>query len=98
MPWFRAVMMSWMYERAKRHMSRNREAYQPFQLDTGPGAYKRVVLTHRNAVTTAVKRVAGTPCVDVQEKKEVLQADLEWNVSFLQETGSFCRNREQKVN
>ena len=26
MPWFRAVMTSWMYERAKRHMSRNTEA------------------------------------------------------------------------
>ena len=38
MPWFRAVMTSWMYERAKRHMSRNTEAYQSFQLDIGPGA------------------------------------------------------------
>ena len=26
MPWFRAVMTSWMYERAKRRFSRNREA------------------------------------------------------------------------
>ena len=58
MPWFRAVMTSWMYERAKRRMSRNTEAYQHFQLDSGPGAYKRAFLTHRNAVTTAVKRVA----------------------------------------
>ena len=40
MPWFRAVMTSWMYEPAKRHMSRNAEAYQSFQLDIGPGAYK----------------------------------------------------------
>ena len=54
MPWFRAVMTSWMYERAKRHMSSNTEAYQSFQLDIGPGAYKRAFLTHRNAVTTAV--------------------------------------------
>ena len=38
MPWFRAVMTSWMYERAKRHMSRNTEAYQSFQLDIGLGA------------------------------------------------------------
>ena len=30
MPWFRAVMTLWMYELAKRHMSRNTEAYQPF--------------------------------------------------------------------
>ena len=93
----RAVMTSWMYERAKRHMSRNTEAYQSFQLDIGPGAYKRAVLTHRNAVTTAVKRVAGAPCVTEDEKKEVLRADLERNVSLCLHN-SFCRNREQKVN
>ena len=96
MPWFRAVMTSWMYERAKRHMSRNTEAYQSFQLDIGPGAYKRAFLTHRNAVTTAVKRVAGAPCVTEDEKKEVLRADLERNVSLCLHN-SFCRNREQKV-
>ena len=49
MPWFRTVMTSWIYERAK--------------LDIGPGACKRAFLTHRNAVTTALKRVAGAPCV-----------------------------------
>ena len=48
MPWLRAVMKSWMYERAKLHMSRNTEAYQSFQLDIGPGAYKRAFLTHGN--------------------------------------------------
>ena len=90
-------MTSWIYEHAKRHISRNTEAYQTFQLDIGPGAYKRVFLTHRNAVTTAVKRVAGNPCVTDQEKKDVLQADLERNVS-LRLHSSFCRNREQKVN
>ena len=66
MPWFRAVMTSWMHERAKRHLSRNTDGYQTFQLDKEPGAYERVFLTHRNAVTTAVKRVAGTPCVNDQ--------------------------------
>ena len=40
MPWFRAVTTSWMYERAKRRFSRNREAYRSFQLEIGPGAYK----------------------------------------------------------
>ena len=72
MPGFRAVMESWMYERAKRHMSRNTEAYQSFQLDIGPGAYKRAFPTHRNDVTTAVKRVAGAPCITEAEKREVL--------------------------
>ena len=36
-------------------------------------------------------------CTTKQEKKEVLQADLERNVS-LRLHNSFCRNREQKVN
>ena len=97
LPWFRSVMTSWMYERAKRHMSRNTEAYQSFQLDIGPGAYKRAFLTHRNAVTTAVKWVAGAPCVTETEKREVLRADLEGNVSLCLHN-SFCRNRKQKVN
>ena len=97
MPWFRAVMTSWMYERAKRHMSRNTEAYQSFQLDIGTGAYKRAFLTHRNAVTTVVKRVAGAPCVTEAEKREVLRAYLEWSVSLCLHN-SFCRNPEQKVN
>ena len=97
MPWFRTVMLSWMYERAKRHMSKNTEAYQSFQLDVGLGAYKRAFLTHRNDVTTSVKRVAGAPCATQAEKREVLIADLERNVSLCLHN-SFCRNREQKVN
>ena len=97
MPWFRAVMTSWMYERAKRHVSRNTEAYQSFELDIGLGAYKRAFLTHRNAVTTAVKRVAGALCVTETEKREVLRAHLERNMSLFLHN-SFCRNREQKVN
>ena len=97
MPWFRTVMTSWIYERAKRHMSRNMEAYQSFQLDIGPGAYKRAFLRHRNDVTTAVKRVAGAHCLIETEKREVLRADLERLVSLCLHN-SFCRNREQKVN
>ena len=27
MPWFRVVMTAWVYERAKRHMSRNTDTY-----------------------------------------------------------------------
>ena len=43
-----------------------------------------------------MKRVAGAPCVTEGEKKEVLRADLERNVSLCLHN-SFCRNREQKV-
>ena len=68
-PWFRAVMTAWVYEGAKRHLSRNTEAYRSFQLYIGPGAYKRSFLTHRNAVT--MKRVAGMSCTTQKERKEV---------------------------
>ena len=91
MPWFRAEMTAWVCKRAKRHMSLNTEAYQSFRLDIGPGAYRKAFLT------TAVKRVVGLSCITEQEKKEVLQADLERNVSLCLNK-SFCRNREQKVN
>ena len=97
MPWFRAVMTSWMHERAKRHVSRNTEAYPSFHLDIGPRPYKREFLMHRNAVTTAVKRVAEAPCVTEAEKREVLQADLEQNVSLCLDN-NFCRNREPNAN
>ena len=97
MPWFPAVMTSWMYERAKRHMSRNTKAYQSFQINKGPRASKRTFLTHMNAVVTAVKPVAGLACTTENEKKELLQANLEGNVSLCLHN-SFCRNREQKAN
>ena len=48
-------------------------------------------------MTTAVEGVAGTPCTTENEKKELLQADLEGNVSLCLHN-SFCRKREQKVN
>ena len=98
MPWFSAVMTAWVYQRAKRHMSRNREVYQSFQLNIGLGAYRRAFLTHRKAAAkSAVKRVAGMSCNTENEKKQILQADLERNVSLCVHN-SFCRNREQKVN
>ena len=73
------------------------KTYHYSQLKIGPGASMRAFLTHRNAVTTSVKRVAPMTCTTENEKKEVLQADLELNVSLCLHN-SFCRNREQKVN
>ena len=57
----------------------------------------RAFLTHRNTVTTAVKRVAGASCATEAEKREVLRADLERNVSLCLHN-RFCRNRDQKMN
>ena len=48
-------------------------------------------------MTTEVKRVAGMSCTTQKERKEILQADLERNVSLCLHN-SFCRIREQKVN
>ena len=73
------------------------EAFQSFQLNIAPGAYKNAFLTHRNAVNTTERRVVGMPCANENEKNKVLQADLEPNVSLCLHN-SFCRNREQNVN
>ena len=53
MPWFRANMTAWLYEYAKKHMSKHGRVYSEYQLDIGAGAFKRAFVTHRNAVTTA---------------------------------------------
>ena len=44
----------------------------------------------------AVKRVAGMYCTAESDKKEILQAYLERNMSMCLHN-SFCRNREHKV-
>ena len=67
MPWFRADMTAWLYEYAKKHMSKHGRVYSGYQLDIGAGAFKRAFVTHRNAVTTAVKKSPGQ--VNVVEKK-----------------------------
>ena len=56
MPWFRANMTAWLYEYAKKHMSKHGRVYRVYQQDIGAGAVKRAFVTHRTAVTTAVKR------------------------------------------
>ena len=60
MPWFRANMTAWLYENAKKHMSKHSRVYSAYQLDIGAGAFKWAFVTHRNAATTAVKRTSRT--------------------------------------
>ena len=50
-------------------------------------------MTHRNAVTTAVKRKFER---DGREKEEMLKEDLERNVTLCLHN-SFCRNKESNV-
>ena len=96
MPWFRANMTAWLYEYAKKHMSKHGTVYSGYQLDIGAGAFKRAFVTHRNAVTTAVKRISRTSERSGKEKEEMLKEDLERNVTLCLQN-SFCRNRESNV-
>ena len=96
MPWFRANMTAWLYEYAKKHMSKHGRVYSGYQLEIGAGAFKRTFVTHRNAVTTAVKRISRTSELSGKEKAEMLKEDLERNVTLCLHN-SFCRNRESNV-
>ena len=69
MPWFRANLTASLYEYAKKHMSKHSRVYSAYQLDIGGGAFKRAFITHRNAVTTAVKRILGQVYVTGERKK-----------------------------
>ena len=95
-PWFRANMTAWLYEYAKKHTSKHGRVYSEYQLDIGAGAFKRALVTHRNAVTTAVKRISRTSERSGNEKAEMLKEDLERNVTLCLHN-SFCRNRESNV-
>ena len=96
MPWFRANMTAWLYEYAKKHMSKHGRVYSEYQLDNGAGAFKRALVIHRNAVTTAVKRISRTSERTGKEKAEMLKEDLERNVTLCLHN-SFCRNRDPNV-
>ena len=71
--------------------------YSAYQLDIGAGAFKRAFVTHRNAVTSAVKRTSRTyeEC-DGREREEMLKEDRERNVTLCLQN-SFCRNKETNV-
>ena len=58
--WFRANLTAWLYEYARKHMSKHSRVYSAYQLDIGAGAFKRAFVTQRNAVTTAVNRIFMT--------------------------------------
>ena len=98
MPWFRANMTAWLYEYAKKHMSKHGRVYSEYQLDIGAGAFKRALVTHRNAVTTALKRISRTSERSGKEKTEMLKEDLERNRESNVDPLPCCKQRveEQK--
>ena len=96
MPWFRANMTAWLYNYAKKHMSKHSRLYSAYQLDIRAGVFKQAFVSHRNAVNTAVKRTSRTSECNGREKEQMLKKDLERNVTLCLHN-SFCRNRESNV-
>ena len=60
-PWFRATLTSWLYLVTKDHMRKHQKEYRQFQAEIGPDAFKRPLLTHRNAITMGGKEWAEYP-------------------------------------
>ena len=95
-PWFRATLSSWLYMMTKDHMKKHRKEYRQFLAEIGPEAFKRPLLTHRNAITTGRKRVGGVSRDNTKARESILEEELAKNVS-LSLHNSFCLNRELKV-
>ena len=89
-------MTAWLYENAKKHMSKHSWVYSIYRLDIGAGVFKRAFVTHRNAETTAVNKTSRTKECDGKEREKMLKEDLERNVTLCLHK-SFCRNRETNV-
>ena len=86
-------MTAFFYEYAKKHMSKHSRVYSSYQMEIGSEALQQALVTHRNAVTTAVNRTSRTSDYDGREKDEALNEDPERNVTLCLHN-SFCRNRE----
>ena len=95
-PWFRATLTSWLYAVTKDHMRKHQKEYRQFQAEIGPDAFKRPLLTHRNAITTGWKRVGRVSRDNSRARESILEEDLAKNVSMSLHN-SFCLNRESKV-
>ena len=95
-PLFRATLTSWLYAVTKDHMKKHRKEYRQFLAEIGLEAFKRPLLTHRNAITTGWKRVGRVSRDNTRARESILEEDLAKNVS-LSLNNSFCLNWESKV-
>ena len=95
-PWFRATLTSWLYLVTKDHMRKHQKEYRLFQAEIGPDAFKRPLLSHRNAITTGWKRVGRVSRDNSRARESILEEDLAKNISMSLHN-SFCLNRESKV-
>ena len=94
--WFRATLTFWLYAVTKDHMKKYQKEYRQFLAEIGPEAFKRPLLTHRNAITEFWKRVSRVSRDNTKARESILEEDLAKNVS-LSLHNSFCLNREFKV-
>ena len=95
-PWFRATLTSWLYTVTKDCMKKHQKEYRQFLAEVGPEAFKRLLLTHRKAITTGWKRAGRVSRNNTKTRESKLEEDLAKNVS-LSLHNSFCLNRESKV-
>ena len=75
-------MIAWFYENAKTHMLKHSRMYSSFQLDIGSEDFKQVFVTHRNAVTTAMKKTLQTIGCYGRKKEEMLREDVGRNLTL----------------
>ena len=94
-PWFRATLTSRLYAVTKDHMKKHQKEYRQFLAEIGPEAFKRPLLTHRNAITTGWKRVGRVSRDNTKARESILEENLAKNVS-LSLHKFFCFNRETK--
>ena len=87
---------SWLYTVMKDHMKKRQKDYRQFLVEIGPEAFKRPLLTLRNAITTGWKRVGRVSRDNTRVRELILEEDLAKNMS-LRLHNSFCRNRESKL-
>ena len=89
-------MTSWLYMVTKDHMKKYQKEYRQFLAEIAPDAFKRPLLTHRNAITTVWKRVGRVSRDNTKARESILEEDLAKNVS-LSLHSSFSLNRESRV-
>ena len=94
--WFRPTLTSWLYKVTKNHTKKHQKEYKQFLAEIGPEAFKRSLLTHRNAITTSCKMVHRVSRDTTKARELILEDDLAKNVS-LNLHNSFCLNKEAKV-
>ena len=81
-PWFRATLTSWLYMATKDHMKKHQKENRQLLAEIGPKAFKRPLLTHRNAITTGWKRVGRVSRDNTIARESILEEDLAKNVSL----------------